>query len=158
MSNAQDTGLAVKTALQAYAQTLSNLPDHRMLEALDFLKKLEKMSEDVKKTLSTRAIERVKAQGTQVSDAGSMEATVEGQTWRIIPVGKTRPEVKKVAALLIAKGHHDVNRFFTSETEVVCTKNDLDILVNSLGLLTEEEAKTCLPKRSYRIEIDEAEE
>lgn len=151
---------AVKLSLRSYAQTLTNLPDQQVTEALAFLRKLEEMAEQVKKTLTARVIKKVQADtdAQQVSEAGTFETNVDGQTWRIIPTGKTRPEVNKVAALLMAKGHHDVNRFFTQETDTVCTKQDLDIIVNTLGLLTPEEAATCLPKRSFRVEIKEARE
>lgn len=146
----------VTTALQQYAKTLTNLPDADVQDALDFLSKLEKMSEEVKKTLARRVVAKVQELGKRVSDAGTLEAEIQGQAWRAIPTGTTKPDTNAVAALLLAKGQTNVNRFFTEKTEIVCTQKDLDIIVKTLNLLTPEEAATCMPKRNYRVEIKDA--
>lgn len=161
--NAEPTAIVntkdmVQGALQRYARELTKLPDADLPDATRFLAKLEKMAKEVKQTLNRRIQKRVRESGTEVSEAGSMTAYVEGQIWKIVPTGTTDADMDKVCALLAARGETDLNRFFTKKTKVICTRQDLDILVNTLSLLSREEADACLPERGYRVEIKELDE
>lgn len=111
----------------------------------DWLENMEALKENVRDRLLKLAVER----GTQVSDAGSKRAIVDGYVLEA-RIGGAVWDEGRVRALLAGK-QLPLDKWMTVEVKHKVDETKLGVLVE-LGKLTEAEVSTCKKERRYSLQ------
>jgi hypothetical protein len=148
MSNIIKAGLL--PALQAFGSALGQLADGDVPAAYELTAQAEKMLEEVRGLLKTRAMLWLNVNGQKVTDKGTMEGSVSGFSVRAIPM-RTGLDPKKLEQTLRAK-KLDPNSQMKPTITYKVDEAKVAVLVSE-GKLSPADLEACKYEPSWRLEV-----
>ena len=138
MSAIQKAGLL--PALQAFGAALGEITNDDVPSAYEMVVKLEKMLEEARDLLKTRALLYLNVNGVKVTDGGTKAANLGGFVMRAVPM-RTGVDPKKLEKAVRAK-RLDPGSCMDATVTYKVNQAKLNALVER-GDITEEDLKAC---------------
>lgn len=147
-SEIQKAGLM--PALRSFGAALGTITDEDVPAAYEMVAKLEKMLEEARELLKSRALLYLNVNGVKVTQGGTAAANVGGHVLRAVPM-RTGTDPKKLEKLLRTKkldpaAHMDATLSFKVNPK------KLEKLVED-GVLSEADMQAVAYDKAYRIEV-----
>lgn len=141
----------MQSALQSFASALSKLTDEQVPAALDAVRQLNDLSEEMKDGLRVRAIQFLRSAGQRITDKGSLQTLIGGYRMTAIPT-RSGLDPKKLEVALRRRGLDataGMNPSITYKVDV----DKVAALVDS-GKLTQEDLTACQYDESFRVSVE----
>lgn len=146
-----DERRVMQQALQTFSSAMSKLTDEQVPAALDMVKQLHELSEEMKDGLRARAIQFLRDVGQKVTDKGSLQTLIGGYRLTAVPT-KTGLDPKKLEVALRRRGLDPtagMNPTITYKVDI----EKVAALMDS-GKLTSDDIKTCQYDESFRVTVE----
>lgn len=137
----------LQTTLQTFAQTLNTIQPDDIPAALQIVRKLEELGEELGDRFRNQLIERLKESGEKVTDKGSLRMEIGDRTVQAIPT-RTGLDPKKVETALRRKGL-DPSAYM--DTTLTFKVNEAKLMAAEFSL---DELKQCAYTLAYRVTVE----